>query len=62
MKGIPKNERIWEDIRPDKSSRFLITSKPDRTAYFIYQIVDGAAKKLGQNRNPKKLTQNYVNW
>lgn len=59
--GIPKTERRWETIRGDDGKiAYMVTSKQDRSVYFLYQNIDGELKKLGKSDNPLTLKQKYI--
>lgn len=60
MAKLPKDERVWVTYcsaggRP----RFVITSKPSRETYFLYEITDGDYKKLGKSGSPEELADKY---
>lgn len=57
----PKGELPWVLIRDDKGvDRYLITSKPDRAFYFIYDMAVEKPVKLGKAKNPTELETKYV--
>ncbi len=57
----PKGERVWVgyyDIGHEL--RFILTSKESsREYFFLYELVDGAFKKLGRARSPKELEAKF---
>lgn len=63
---IPKNEIEWESIYGADSSLpynkllYVITSKQDRSVYYLYQNVDGDFKKLGKASDPLSLKKKYI--
>lgn len=38
---------------------FIVTSKPTRDFYFLYEVVDGAFKKLGKAKSPLELEEKF---
>lgn len=60
LKGIPKNEIVWERICDEQGNiTHLITSDSRREFYFIYKSVDGGFQKLGRAKNPPDLLRRY---
>lgn len=56
----PKGERVWESYYNEtRELKFIITSKPVRDAYFLYELVDGEFKKLGKAKTPPELVEKY---
>lgn len=49
--NYPKGEIVWVG-HYDKAGnlRYIITSKPARDYYFIYELKDGKFVKLGKNK------------
>lgn len=61
VQGIPKNEKIWTTSKTLAGNTYYITAKiTNRDMYFIYQLIDGKAVKIGKNKNPNILSQQYV--
>lgn len=57
---IPKDERVWVSYNsPGGKTRFVITSKPAREKYLLYEISDDMAKKLGMSISPGELVEKY---
>ena len=55
--AIPKNELRWVSAYDDKNNlKYVITSNPERTWYYIY---DGNLKKLGKGQSPLGLREKY---
>lgn len=52
VKGIPSTEIIWVTRTLKNGNVYYITSKKIRDYYFLYQLVDGAAKKISKARCP----------
>ena len=38
---------------------FIVTSKPTRDFYFLYELVDGVFKKLGKAKSPLELEEKF---
>ena len=56
----PKGEAVWVTYRnTSEEIKFIITSKPTRDAYFLYELVDDEFKKVGKARTPTKLVETY---
>lgn len=57
----PKAERVWVSYYgTNHELLFILTSKESsREYYFLYELVDGAFKKLGKGRSPKELEEKY---
>lgn len=60
----PKGETCWVGfyIEGNPIPHHIITSKPDRSLYYIYAVEDGGGKltKLGKGKNPKELERKYI--
>ena len=57
----PKGECVWVSFyNKDHELMFILTSKESsRDYYFLYELVDGAFKKLGRARSPKELEAKF---
>lgn len=56
----PKGERVWTSYRSLSGElRFIVTSKPTRDAYFLYEFLEGAFKKLGKAKSPLELEEKF---
>ena len=56
----PKGEHVWVGYYNRSGDLlFIITSKESRDWYFLYQLVDGAFKKLGRAHEPDELVEKY---
>lgn len=56
----PKGERVWVSYCKAEVQMFMLTSKENnRDFYFLYEIVDGALKKLGKARSPLELESKF---
>lgn len=59
----PKGEIRWKGIHYKTGElRYLITSKPDRVRYNLYELKDGQFIRLGSGPSPKKLEEKFVDW
>lgn len=53
MKGIPKTEKMWVYRTTQDGMVYYITSKEnDRSFYFLYEVQNGTAKKIGKAKTP----------
>ncbi|MCD8376455.1 MAG: hypothetical protein LUD69_05880 [Oscillospiraceae bacterium] len=57
-RGIPKTEILWETIRLDDAT-YYVTSKKERTLYYIYKQSGNGLEKLGKAKTPVELEQFY---
>lgn len=56
----PKGERVWTSYyNSSHELLFIITSKPQREFYFLYEYVDNEFKKLGKSKSPVELEQRF---
>lgn len=56
----PKGETVWVSyINRNEELLFIITSKPIRDFYFLYEVVNGEFKKLGKAKTPIELEKNF---
>ena len=57
----PKGERVWVGYyNAQHELLFILTSKESsRDYYFLYELVDGAFKKLGRARSPRELEAKF---
>jgi hypothetical protein len=60
MKGIPSKEIVMTEIKSLKGETFYITTTALHDTYYIYQIKDNAATKLGSGKNPLDLEDKYI--
>lgn len=56
---IPKGEVLWETYVIKGEERYIVTSKPVRDYYYIYEILGDSLKRLGKARTPVEL-RSYV--
>lgn len=57
--GISKEEIIWQNLYTEQG-HYIITSKPDRNSYFLYEEANGDITKLGRAANPPSLIEKYM--
>ena len=57
----PKGETVWVSYqKSDGTPIFILTSKPARDFYFLYEVLDdGSVKKLGKARSPTELEEKF---
>lgn len=56
----PRGERVWTSYyNSSHELLFIVTSKPTRDFYFLYEVVDGAFKKLGKAKSPLELEEKF---
>ena len=58
INGIPKTEILWETIQLEDAT-YYVTSKRERTLYYIYKQSGGSLEKLGKAKTPVELEQFY---
>ena len=55
----PRNEMPWIRYCAAGETRYILTSKEDRSAYFLYEIADGKPVRLGKAKEPPELVEKY---
>lgn len=56
----PRGELVWTSYyNLLRELLFIVTSKPTRDFYFLYEVVDGAFKKLGKAKSPLELEEKF---
>ena len=58
-KRFPSSEICWVHGNIN-GKEYFITSKQDRSEYFLYEVVNGKLIKRGQNKSPDKLEDKYI--
>lgn len=57
----PKGEEVWTSyFNKNDELVYLITSKPTRDFYLLYELVDGSFKKLGRAASPLDLEERFM--
>ena len=60
MAKLPKDERVWVSYKNKKGIvRFLITSKPARDSYTLYEMIDGDLKRISKSPSPGDLVEKF---
>lgn len=53
---IPGKEIQWTEYRKFKDEQsyptHIVTSNPERTLYYLYQIMEGGYEKIAKSKNP----------
>ena len=58
---IPKGEVLWTRYGEGKRITHIITSKADRTMYFLYAVeADNSLKRVGKAKFPVELEEKYL--
>lgn len=58
---IPKGEVLWTRYGDGERITHIITSKADRSLYFLYAVLpDKALKKLGKAKTPVELEERFL--
>lgn len=60
MKGIPSSQYVVVTILSSNSKTFYITTTALQDLYYIYEVKDNIATKLGSSKNPLDLENKYV--
>lgn len=60
MKGIPSSQYVVVTILSSNSKTFYITTTALQDLYYIYEVKDNVATKLGSSKNPLDLENKYV--
>ena len=56
----PKGEMVWTSYyNLSHELLFIITIKPTRDFYFLYEFVDGVFKKVGKSKSPAELERKF---
>lgn len=60
MAGISKGEIIWTEYRnSDGVPVMLMTSKPTRDVYYLYDISGADCVRMGKAGNPRDLEEKF---
>lgn len=58
--NYPKGEIVWVTyLNCDGRPRFIITSRPARDFYYLYEADNGTFQKLGKSKSPLELEQKF---
>ena len=50
--SIPTGELLWCQFWNNDKITHIVTSNSTREQYFLYEITEDVAKKIGKNKNP----------
>lgn len=56
---FPSGEIVWVRYCNSGDPQFIITSKPSRDYYYLYQVVEDGIKKLGRAKTPPELEKKF---
>lgn len=57
----PKGETVWVRHYDDKENLlYIITSKPTRDFYFLYEVRDEGFVKFGKSKDPGELANKFL--
>lgn len=60
---LPKNEDVFVFHMDEEGFlRYVITAKPNRETWFLYEFTGDALKRLGKGTNPNQLEEKYITW
>lgn len=58
MRNLPKDERVWVSYCATGGAvRYVVTSKPARDRYFLYEKTEDGYIKLGKADSPGELAE-----
>lgn len=60
MIGIPTKETIWAQHVTESGRVYYVTSTALRDVYYMYEVVDGKATKLGKASTPPELEKKFI--
>lgn len=60
MTGIPSSETIILRRRTINDKWYYITTKPHTDIYYIYEITNDKATKLGKGATPPALEEKFI--
>lgn len=56
----PRGETVWTSYYTSSGElMFILTAKPQRDAYYLYELVDNEFKKLGRSKSPPELEDKF---
>lgn len=60
---LPKNEDVFVFHMDEEGFlRYVITAKPNRETWFLYEFTGDTLKRLGKGTNPNQLEEKYIPW
>lgn len=57
---IPSGEILWVQYMNNGLVTHIITSKPDRSLYYLYQVSNDKLTKLGKAKEPTELEERFI--
>ncbi len=61
MPQTPKGEIAWVGYYSiDHELKYIVTSKPARDFYFLYEVIDDAFVKIAKDKSPAVLEEKYI--
>ena len=56
----PRGETVWTSYYTSSGElMFILTAKPQRDAYYLYELRDGEFQKLGRSKSPLELEEKF---
>lgn len=56
----PRGETVWTSYYTSSGElMFILTAKPQRDAYYLYELVDNEFKKLGRSKSSLELEDKF---
>lgn len=56
----PKSETVWTSYYASSDNlMFILTAKPQRDAYYLYEFLANEFKKLGRSKTPLELEAKF---
>lgn len=52
---LPAKETSWVRMTNSNGDVFIVTATPERTIYFLYQVVEDGFKRIAKSTNPREL-------
>ena len=57
---IPSGEILWVQYLNNGLVTHILTSKPDRSLYYLYQVSKDKLTKLGKAKEPTELEERFI--
>ena len=56
----PRGETVWTSYYTSSGElMFILTAKPQRDAYYLYELRDSEFQKLGRSKSPLGLEERF---
>ena len=52
---FPRGELVWEQVFERGRLKYVVTSKPARDFYFLYEVRNGVLSKIKKAKSPAEL-------